>query len=286
MWSPCSQHLMSRLTLTMEIYSIVASHAVRSNCAKADKCQLDITQAATHSLSNKAEPCLTRAISQSRVSGPGFSILTWLTIKFVKKFGYHFFFELSGENIRILGLKWWKYRINLLDLQGWGDRSEGALTGVVLMEKLLFKTDFLFSPFWFAHNKELFAGVTALPSFCPIFCWNFIGEDILLKLYWWRYFVETSLVKIFGWNFIVKIFRLHRPTCATHFTSPGHWQGSLKIIVSPNLGYLQTIIWILRGLVNVVLAPLALKFIFNINFFCTKCLWNCPLILFSSVRKL
>ena len=101
------------------------------------------------------------------------------------------------------------------------------------MEKLLFKTDFLFSPFWFAHNKELFAGVTALPSFCPIFCWNFIGEDILLKLYWWRYFVETSLVKIFGWNFIVKIFRLHRPTCATHFTSPGHWQGSLKIIVNP-----------------------------------------------------
>ena len=114
-------------------------------------------------------------------------------------------------------------------------------------EKLLFKTDFLFPLFLFAHNKKFFAGVTALPSFCPIFCWNFIGEDILLKLYWWIYFVETLLVKIFCWNFIGEdiLTKLHRPTCATHFTSPGHRLGSLKIIVNPNLGYLQNTIWIL-----------------------------------------
>ena len=30
-WPPCSQHLMSRLTLTMEIYPVVTSHAVWSN---------------------------------------------------------------------------------------------------------------------------------------------------------------------------------------------------------------------------------------------------------------
>ena len=34
------------------------------------------------------------------------------------------------------------------------------------------------------------------------FCWNFIGEYILLKLYWWIYFVETWLMKIFCWNLI------------------------------------------------------------------------------------
>ena len=33
--TPCSQQLMSHLTLTMEIYPVVTSQAIRGNCAKA-----------------------------------------------------------------------------------------------------------------------------------------------------------------------------------------------------------------------------------------------------------
>ena len=54
---------MSSLTLTMEIYPFVTSHAVRSNCAKA-KQMPDITEVVTHPLCDKAEPCLNQAIGR------------------------------------------------------------------------------------------------------------------------------------------------------------------------------------------------------------------------------
>ena len=127
---------------------------------------------------------------------------------------------------------------------------------------MLFKTDFLFPPSYLHKIKNcLHVSWPCLPFvryfvetlLVKIFCWNFISEDILLRLYSWKYFLETLLVKLLCWNFIgeyilLKLYwwiyfdKLHWPTCATHFTSPRLRLGSLKIIVSPNLGYLQNII--------------------------------------------
>ena len=192
-------------------------------------------------------------------------------------------------------------------------------------EKLLFKTDFLFPPSYFHTIKNClqvsqlclpfvryFVDTLLVKLFCwnfigedgllklfswryfveallmNIFCWNFMGKDIFLKLHWWRYmlklywwvcFVETLFVKIFCWNFIGEdiLTKLHRPTCATHFTSPGHRLGSLKIIVSPIL-VICKMKMNFRGLLNVDLAPSAFEFIFNLNSFSTKWVWNCPVL--------
>ena len=156
------------------------------------------------------------------------------------------------------------------------------------------------------------------------FCWNFIGEYILLKLDWWRYFVETWLVKMCFWNsfcenILLKLYwwryfvetLLVRIFCGNFIgedillklywwgyfdeTSSSNLRNSLYFTRAPPWlaqDYFQPQSWLFpeyylnfRGKLNVDLAPSALKFIFNLNSFCTKCHWNCPQLFLSSVRK-